>query len=439
MTTPTVGASLLAAALFAAASTARGQTVEQGLGAAQMMALAEQALGSGRAEDALTILDALTRDTDLEIRTEARFRKGMLLGELGRPREAAVVFRSLLDERPDAARVRLELARVLAMIGDEAAARRALRQVQAAGLNPDVQLVVDQFAAALRSRRQLGGSVQLAMLPDSNVNRATSARTLDTVIAPLTLSEDARRQSGLGTRLSGQGYSRVRLDESIAVLPRISTVSNLYGASEFNDISGSALIGLEWRRSGDRVAISAGPTWRWYGQRLYARTDTVAFDWVHAIGRRTQLTIAGSAAHARYRTNSLQTGGLFDASATLERAITPTSGLSTLVGATRQSARDPGYATWTGYTGLSGWIDLARTTLFAGVQLRRTHGDTRLALFPEARREWLKQGSVGATFRTLTVAGFAPLLRATYEHNSSTVGLYRYGRFAGEVGVVRAF
>jgi hypothetical protein len=62
-----------------------------------------------------------------------------------------------------------------------------------------------------------------------------------------------------------------------------------------------------------------------------------------------------------------------------------------------------------------------------------------LFLFPERRREWLYQASGGATFRTLTVHGFAPLVRLTYERNYSTVGLYDYRRLAADIGIARAF
>src|SRR5690606_41624939 len=120
--------------------------------------------------------DGVSHDPDIEIRTVARFRKGMLLAQLGRNADAAVEFRALLDEKPDAARVRLELARVLAVLGDEAGARRALRQAQAAGLPADVVSVVDQVAAALRSDRRAGGSVQIGFAPVRQICR-TSGRS----------------------------------------------------------------------------------------------------------------------------------------------------------------------------------------------------------------------------------------------------------------------
>ena len=172
---------------------------------------------------------------------------------------------------------------MLAAMGNESAARREIRQAQAGGLPDDVAITVDQFARALRSTRQWGGSIEVALAPDTNVNRATQARTLDTVIAPLTLSEDARARSGVGLKLAGQALrARIELGDSWALLPRIASAGTLYRAKEFNDISGSALLGVEWRRGRDRLSPSVGRTWRWYGGMPYARTATISMDWLRS-------------------------------------------------------------------------------------------------------------------------------------------------------------
>jgi hypothetical protein len=411
----------------------------ENLSVADVFALAEAARTAGEMEDALALYEGLSHDPDIEIRTEARFRKGMLLSQLGRNADAAIAFRAIIDEKPNAARVRLELARVLALLGDESGARRALRQARAAGLPPEVIAVVDQFAAALRSTKRAGGSFEFGLVPDSNINRATSARTLDTVIAPLILSEDARAQSGVGLQGSGQLYVRVPLADRLSLVPRTSARGQFYGHHKFDDISASTLVGLEWALGSDRFTPSVGRTWRWYGGPLYATTDTMAFTWLHPVGQRAQLTVSGSAARASYKRNALQSGGLFNISVAGEYALSRRLGLGAWVGVTRQEAHDPGYATTMGALGVHAWRDAGRTTLFASVDARRTIGDARLFLFPERREDWFLQVSVGATLRWLAVQGFAPVIRVGVERNASTIGLYDYSRLTTEFGITRAF
>lgn len=429
---------LLATAAPAAAQQAPAQD-RRAVSAPQLFQLADQAIAAGHPADAETMYRALARDPDAEIRAEARFRLAMLLERDGRLREAATTYRALLDEKPDAARVRLELARLLTRIGDEAAARRELRQAQAGGLPPQVAQVVDQFAAALRSRKPWGASLEVALVPDSNINRATDAATLDTVLAPLQLSRDAREQSGLGLRGAGQVYWRKPVAANLAIVPRLSAAGEVYGEHRFDDVSASALVGLEWSLGRDRLRPSIGGTQRWYGGSPYARTATFAIDWQHPLGKKAQLTSSATVAGTRYRGNSLQNGLLLNGSLAYERAFTPRAGGSVTLTATRQTAEDPGYATTSGGVGLLGWRELGRTTLYATAALRRLEADQRLLLFPERRRDWNVSLGLGATFRQLQLHGFAPIVRLEWERNSSTVGIYDFTRKAATIGLTRAF
>ena len=409
------------------------------LNATDLFALAAQAERDDRPADAETLYRALTKDPDAEIRAEARFRLGIMLSARGRHSDAALLFRQLLDEKPDAQRVRLELARVLALIGDEAAARRELRQAQAADLPADVAAVVDQFAGALRSLKPFGASFSIAIAPDTNINRATDAQTLDTIIAPLDLSEDARERSGVGLKLGGQAYARLPLGSNLLFVPRVSGQGEFYREGRFNDVSGSVLLGLEYISGKDRLRPSIGATWRSYGGDLYARTQTASVNWLHPIGQRAQVSTDASVSRARYVQNPLQDGWLYDLNASYERAFDARSGGTVTLSATRQSARDPGYSTMSGGVSLLHYRELGRMTAFGSLGVRRLEADERLFLFPERRKEWLLSAGVGATFRQATVAGFAPLVRLSYEHNSSTVGIYDYSRTAVEFGLARAF
>lgn len=404
-----------------------------------MFALADRARAANRIDDAIGFYDALSHDPNPDVRAEARFRKGMMLAGLRHYRDAAVAFRALLDEKPDAVRARLELARMLAAIGDEAAARRELRQAEATGLPPNVAVTVGQFDRSLRSLKRYGGSFEVALAPDTNINRATRLRTLDTIIAPITLSDDARSKSGVGVHVAGQGYERLRLADNLTLIPRASMSASLFRRSEFDDVATSALAGLEWQRKQDRITPSVGRTWRWYGNKLYARTDVATLDWLHVLGRRAQLVASSSISHAAYLQNGLQTGTIGDLSISVERAVSARAGGSLTLSVSRQSARDPAYATWSGGASGLGWRELGKTTVFFSAGLRRTEGDAALFLFGDRRRDWLITARAGATFRALTVKSFAPYVRVSFERNASSLQIYNYSRIATEIGITRAF
>jgi tetratricopeptide (TPR) repeat protein len=415
------------------------QTKVERLSATDLFTMADRARAAGHVDAAATIYDALAKDPDDQVRAEARFRKGMMLADKHRYREAALAFQALLDEKPDALRVRLELANVLAQLGDEAGARRQLRRAEAGSLPPDVAATVQQFSRALRSTRRFGGSLELALAPDSNINRATDQRTLNTVIAPLTLSRDARAQSGLGVKATGSAFARLPLTSTLDLLPRVSGIANLYRAKQFDDVSAQGLIGLEWRRGGDRWSPSIGASQRWFGGKPYVVSQTAAISWLHPAGQRSQLLIGANASRVDYRLNNLQDGTLINVSASYDRALTQKTGISIGATATRQTARDSGYSTWSeGVTALS-WLEAGKSTFVGSVSVTRLDGDKALFLFPKRRQEWLAEASAGVTLRRLAVHGFAPMLRIGYQRNWSTVGLYDFSRLSGDFGVVRAF
>ncbi len=207
------------------------------LSASQLFKLADEARARRDFAMAEAAYRALAQDQNIEIRTEARFRLGMMLADdLQRHQAAAIEFRRILDEKPNTARVRLELARMQTMLGNLGAARKELRAAQAAGLPPAVEQLVRFYSNALNARKPLGGSIEVTLAPDSNINRATRSDTLGTVIGDFALDEDAQAKSGIGLDLQGQGYFRLGIEADTDLLVRASSSATLYRESEFNDI-----------------------------------------------------------------------------------------------------------------------------------------------------------------------------------------------------------
>lgn len=418
----------------------RTSTRSASLTPAQLFSFADAARDSGDFRTAETAYRALAENPDIELRTEARFRLGLMLADKERKyREAAVEFRRILDEKPQASRVRLELARMHAMIGNLGAAERELRAAEAAGLPPEVQRMVRFYANALNSRKPFGGSVEAALAPDSNINRATRSSTLGTVIGDFTLDDDAKAKSGLGLSLRGQAYARIPLGARTQMLARLSGSGDLYRRSEFDDVSVSFQAGPEFTSGADRLALSVGPGWRWYGLDPYSFTFGGNASWPHPLGKRAQLRLDGSLARVDNRRNRLQDATTFSLAAAFDRAFTARSGGGLQLHGAREAARDPGYATATAGITAYGFRELGRTTAVVTLGYSRLEADKRLFLFPRRRVDNRFSASVAGTFRSLRVGSFAPLARVRWERNRSTVELYDYKRIAAEFGVTSAF
>lgn len=410
------------------------------LSAMQVFALAGHARERGDFHAAETAYRALTQDPDLEIRTEARFRLGLMLADdLKRYSQAALEFRRILDDKPGAARVRLELARMQAMLGNMGAARRELRAAQAAGLPPAVEQLVRFYSRALNAGKPLGGSLEVALAPDTNINRATRSDTLGTVIGDFSLDEDAQARSGIGLSLQGQGYMRLGIERDIDLLVRVSANATLYREADFNDVILGIQVGPQYSWNGNTLTFSFGPTRRWYGRDPFSSTIGGGVNWQRPLGKRGQMRLEANLAHIDNKRNALQTADNFTLSASVDRAFSARFGGGMQVFGFREAARDPGYSLAIGGASAYLFREIGRTTLVGTMGYSRLEADRRLFLYPNRRVEDRYNASMAATLRGLHLASFAPLARLKWERNRSSIEIYDYRRVVAEFGVTSAF
>jgi outer membrane protein len=409
------------------------------LSPAEMFEVAENAKRSNDLATAETIYRALATNPTLQVRNEARFRLARMLEDEKRLTESAVLLRNILDEQPDAQPVRLELAKVLVAMGDDSAARRELRAARAGQLPPEVARQVDRFSEALRARKPMGGSIEVAVASDSNVNRATRSDTLGTVIGDFTLDKDARAQSGEGLAIEGQSYGRIAISRDSNLLGTISGAANLYRKSRFNDVSVGAALGPEVTLGDYQLHASAGASRRWFGQKPFTDAGTLELDIARLLSATAQIRGAAAGSRIWNHLNPLESGHSYSAQLAFEKAFsTSTGGGFTLTGI-RQALRDPGYSTTSGQASIFGWHEAGRLTYTGSLTYGRLVADERLLLYLDRRNETLYRATVGATARQIQFRGFAPTVSFTWERNRSPIEIYDYGRTVLNVGVTRAF
>lgn len=407
--------------------------------AEQVFALADRYAAEKQFANAETLLRGLTRDPNSDYRAEARFRLSILREAQGDKQGAIEWLKALLDEKPNAGRPRLELARLLAATGDEAGARRELRRAGAAGLPEDVARVVDRFATALRSSRTLGGAIEVAIAPDSNINRATSQERVDTIVAPLTLSRDARATSGIGFSTSLQGFARGKLTDTVDLLSRASVRADLYGKSQFNDIVLTLASGPEFRLSGARVRPAAIAQRRWYGGDLYSQSYGGSLNVLKPLDRVSQVEGELTVLQSNYAKVPIQDGILADVNLAYDRAFSPRFSTRVSVRATRQDAKFAFLST------TSGGVDLLASRAFgkqlAFVQLSgfRLHAGGRDPLFGVTRDDRRLDLTAGLILRRFSWRGLAPLVRVIHSRSDSTIPIYDFKRTRIEFALSREF
>ena len=419
-----------------------GAASEEGvqMTSSELFDYADKARDAGDFETAENAYRALMQDVNPEYRIEARYRlASMFAKRQGKLREAATLYREILDQKPDASGVRLELASVLAAMGDVDSARRELRAAEASGLPPDVERLVRFYARALSSPKRFGGGLEVALAPSNNINRATGSDTLGTIIGDFIIDENAKAKSGVGLTLRGQAYYRPPLSKNADLLIRISSSADLYKEKRFDDMVLQAEAGPQFRLGADRLALSGIVAHRWFGLNSYSSSFGGSGNFQHPLGKRAQLRLDASAIRTDNEVNSLQDSSRYSFSTAVDRAFTQSFGGGIQLSGTREVSADPGYSTAQG--GISTYLfrDLGKTTAVLNLSYSHLEADKRLFIYPERRKDDRFAASVSNTFRGLRVGTFAPLLRLSYERNVSTIEIYDFSRFGAEIGITAAF
>lgn len=407
---------------------------------AQLFAFADAARDQGDFATAQTAYRALATNPDMDLRNEARFRLAMMLANREHKlREAAVELRRILDERPQAGRVRLELARIQVALGNTGAAQRELRAAQAGGLPADVERMVRFYAAALHATKPWGASFEMALAPDSNVNRATRSDTLGTVLGNFTLDQNAKARSGLGLALRGQSFLRMPLSSRISIVAKANGQASAYRDHAFNDVLAGMQVGPEVVSGKDRLSLAAGPTWRWFGAAPYSLSWGGSATFLHPLGPRAQWRLESGVARTINFRNAFQTATTTSLASGYDRALSARLGGGIQASISRTAARDPGFSDVTAGGSLFAFREIGATTLVLSGGYSRLEADARLLLYPRRRSDDRFTALASLSWRKLQWKGLSPIARLRWERNRSTIEIYDYRRVSGEIGITSAF
>lgn len=410
------------------------------LKAAQIFQAAAELAACGDISRAIELLKVLTHDPHPDLRAEARVRIARLLAEKGDFAGAALSYRALLDEKPDAAAVRIELATLLARMGYERSAANELRRAEAAGLPDDVARALRTTANALRGRAGFAATLSIGLAPDTNINSATASETVAILGLPFKLDDDGRARSGIGLTFAGQVIARQKFGGNQRWISQVDAVGNLYRRGEFNDISVSVSTGPDFALRGARLHPSFSLGRRIFGKEwlynFYGTTLTGLFP----AGKRSQIEATVSLVEFDYAANRRgQSGPIASGGVALERAFSPR--LSGRLGFTvsHTTANDTAYSA-TGY-GLESVLsrDVRRATVFVRGNWARLNGEGVFALFGRPRRDTLYGAEAGLLMRQYSFLGLSPQATVSYIRSDSPIEFYHFDRIRAIISLQKTF
>ena len=360
--------------------------------------------------------------------------------------DTITALRTILIDRPELVRVRLELARAFFFNGDDGLARDHFERVLAGNPPPPVVANIQLFLDSIRARRSWSMYLGVALLPSTNIGKYPHENTI--IIVPglpdFPFRPDETRKSGVGISVWTGGQYHYPLTERVRFLLGSDATLQQYPGKEFDQTSLSGHVGPSWLAGQNtEISILANIRKNWIGASPYSSEIGAKLRVGYRLTRRINITGQAYWQRSDFRTNKFLDGPLRDFSLYGYWLITPTVRAEAAAGYARQRAKNPLYnnASRWGRIGVS--VILPRGfTLGASYELRRKQykgGSIFATLDGLSRRD--RTGILRASVynRAFTLYGFSPQLAVTNEAQKSNGQFHNYKSTSAELRFVRQF
>ena len=449
---------LVTAACLVLAASAWGVTKEAPTPSAGSMEEARVLVQAGRFEEGLALLRPLAEGPTVHANVlffiglaAIGASQGPDVSEEGREAlldEAIAAFRTLLIDRPDLLRVRLELARAFFLKREDALAREHFERILAGDLPPPVVANVQGLLRAIRARKRWRVYFGAALAPDSNIGSASDERFIQIHVfgtpLPFRREQEELTTSGVGLSLWTGGEYQHPLGDRVRLRAGGDLSRRDYAGAEFDQTNLGVHLGPRWL-AGARTDLSLlGSARRSLvaGQGDYDALG-VRFEAARRLTPRVRADARMSWHDRRYRKFRSLDGPVRNLSLAANWVATPTLRLD---GALGFGAERPELA----YRRKeSRWLRVGfRKALPKGfsfgasAQVRWTdyEGEWPPHTPPGERREDRTRAlNASVHHRRFTLYGFSPQLAVTNEVRTTNAQLYDYRKNLAELRFVRQF
>jgi|GEM_PF-520182 len=411
----------------------------------QLLVLAENLVRDKKYDEARPLVAALGSAPGMSL--PFNFLDGLLAMEDGDAKTAAARFRKILEDHPGQTRVRLELARALMMQGKFRGADYHLRLAQNDETLPeDIARMIGNARSIIRSNRRFRFGFDFGFAPDSNINSATAAETVDVNFGPLrvpiSLDEESRARSGLGVTASIYAGVRVPTADNLSIVADLDADTVNYEDGDFDDYSIQIAAGPELKLSSDtNVRLQAVGLYRWYGGEVAARQFGSKLTVQHDFAPTKRLALQVDGRRTESQLNPGYTGWQLGANTTYEQVLGKSAVVSASLLARRDFMEQDAYSSKTlGLTaGIGAELPLGINAGLSGGLTHSTYDAPQLVFSQENRKDWRLQARAYTGLRQVRLAGFSPSVEYQFLKVDSNYALYQTERHRFHIKLARYF
>ncbi|MBO4745547.1 MAG: DUF560 domain-containing protein [Alphaproteobacteria bacterium] len=410
--------------------------------------LAGNLVDRGDYEHASQILTMMPETDNTAVETERWYLLAQIFQRTGDYDDAIKIYREILDERPDLAKVRYELA--LCYMAKEQW-YRADYQLRLAMAGDDIPQRVKQqmmyYRYVARQNKRWNVWFNFGAAPDNNVNQATGGNECIMYGGYPFCHELPKPEKAIGYNLSLGGNYEFVLSDQWRWKNEANIYINMYDKHQYDDLYLSVSSGPRYIWENGDVWLAGIASRRWYGGEKYnwsagGKLDT-HYDWTRKFS--TGLSL-------RVMQNTFDENGKFMDGETYSVAPYATYSIDSskyLVwrgGIDRDTAGADAYADWRYGTGIGfgaelPWgFNLYLEPYFSWVKYdgpRWAVEDN--AYQPVKERDFLQRYTVSLSNNKIDVLGFVPTLTFSYTSRDSNIHSREYDKFTTEFSFRQRF
>jgi len=415
------------------------------LTAPQLLVLAEKLVRDEKYDEARPLVAALKSAPGMAV--PYHFLDGRIALETGDAKTAAKRFRTILKDHPGQTRVRLELAKALMMQGKLGSADYHLRLAQNdENLPEDIARMIGNARSVIRSNRKFRFGVDFGFAPDSNINSATAAETVDVNFGPtrlpLELDDEARERSGVGATASAYAGIRLPAADNMSIVVDLNADMVKYEDSDFDDYSVQLAAGPEVRLdSKTNLRIQGVSLFRWYGGDVAARQFGSKLTVQRSLDRTKRVAVQIDGRRSESEINTGYNGWQIGANASFEQVVGKSAILSASVLVRRDFLQYDAYSNKTVglNAGVGAELPLGINAGFSGGAMYMKYDEPQEFFSFDRREDWRFHGRAYAGLRQMRVAGFSPSVEYNFQKVDSNYELYKSDRHRVHFKLARYF
>ena len=238
---------------------------------AQSLEKAKKLVMNGKLKEAIAVYRELLKSRVLEIRIESLFQLGNIAFRIGQVNTAIKYYEKILEMKPDATRVRFELAKAHLVNENWRKAKYHFMLTAAdADLPPEVQQNIAAALYYIRQNKNWHFWFNIGAAPDDNINNATEGEQCIETAFGVFCNKLPEKEKAKGLNVSFGGDYELKLSDHWRLKNEFMLWSSSYDKKKYDDLYLSYSVGPKYIWQKGDVFIGPSVYRRWLGHRPYS-------------------------------------------------------------------------------------------------------------------------------------------------------------------------